>query len=214
MPIPTLVIDSSKCLTDLCIIGSNCRTDKSPLNQLGHRHPYTPVYSLLLSSFRYQNIKFAEIGVANGASVLMWNMFFEKGTFYFYDRDQNFLDNAKKIVPTQNNTFGIMDVIKPESIKECLESACVDGKLDILLDDSSHNPNDQYHIIHESLPYIKSGGMIIIEDISRDEAEESYIKILKDIYDEFSFVSFILTEHQNKFCGEWNNDKLLVLIKK
>jgi predicted O-methyltransferase YrrM len=214
MAIPTLVIDSSKCLTDLCIIGANCRTDKSPLNQVGHRHPYTPVYSLLLSGFRYQNIKFAEIGVASGASVLMWNMFFEKGRFFFYDRDQNFLDHAKRIVPTQNNTFGIMDVRNPESIKECLESACVDGKLDVLLDDSSHNVNDQKIIIHESLPYIKSGGMIIIEDVSRDETNDNYFKIIEDIYNEFSFISFIVTEHENRYSPGWNNDKLLVLIKK
>ena len=32
--------------------------------------------------------------------------------------------------------------------------------------------------------------------------------------DQFSFISFILTEHINKFSGEWNNDKLLVLVKK
>ena len=150
-----------------------------------------------MSRFKNSEVRFAEIGVANGASVLMWNMFFEKGTFYFYDRDQNFLDNAKRIVPTQNNTFGIMDVRSPESIKECLESACVDGKLDILLDDSSHNPNDQYHIIHQGLSFIKSGGMIIIEDVSRDEPEESYIKILKDIYDEEVKVGSI-----SKICSE------------
>ena len=212
--IPTLVIDSSNCLTELCIIGANCRTDKSPINTYGHRHPYTPVYSLLLSRFRNSNIKFAEIGVAGGSSVVMWNLFFEKGNFFFYDRDQNFLDNAKKFVSLHNNTFGLMDVRSPENINTCLQEACVDGLLDVLLDDSSHNIDDQKIIIHESLPFIKSGGMIIIEDVSRNEANENYYNIIKDIYHEFSFVSFIITEHENRYSPGWNNDKLLVLIKK
>jgi hypothetical protein len=56
--------------------------------------------------------------------------------------------------------------------------------------------------------------MIIIEDISRDEPEETYNNILKDIVHEFSFVSFIITEHINRYSPGWNNDKLLVLIKK
>ena len=212
MILPTLLIDSTKSLTDLCIIGAGCHTDKSPLNEYGHRHPYTPIYSLLMSRFKYSDVRFAEIGVAGGASVGMWNRYFEKGTFYFFDRDQNFLEHSKQIVPSDNNNFILMDVTKPESIKESLEKT--GGNLDILLDDSSHNPDDQHHIIHQALPYVKSGGMILIEDVSRDEPEETYINILKDIQDEFSFISFILAEHQNKFSGEWNNDKILVLIKK
>ena len=210
--IPTLTIDSSKCLTELCIIGKNYNADKSPYNSNGHRHPYTPVYTLLMSKYKYQNIRFAEIGVAGGASVCLWNRYFENGTFFFFDRDQNFLDHAKRFVSTHNNTFALMDVIKPDSIKEALEAT--GGNLDILLDDSSHNPNDQNHIIHQSLPFIKSGGMIIIEDVNRDEPEESYINIINDIQDEFSFISFIVTEHENRYSPGWNNDKLLVLVKK
>jgi len=212
MFIPTLIIDSSKCLTELCVIGRVCSADKSPLNEGGHRHPYTPIYSLLMSRFKNANVRFSEIGVAGGASVWLWNKFFSSGTFYFFDRDQNFLDNAKKIVPSHNNTFHLMDVIIPESIIEGFEATS--GNLDILLDDSSHNPDDQNRIIHLGLSYIKSGGMIIIEDINRDESEETYSKILEDIKDEFSFISFILTEHENRYSPGWNNDKLLVLIKK
>jgi predicted O-methyltransferase YrrM len=210
--IPTLVIDSSKCLTELCVIGAGCNTDKSPLNKYGHRHPYTPIYSLLMSRYRNANVRFSEIGVAGGASVGMWNRYFQNGTFYFFDRDQNFLEHAKMLVPPHNNTFLLMDVIKPESIKESLEKT--GGNLDILLDDSSHNVNDQYHIIRQGYPYIKSGGMIIIEDVNRKELEENYYKIIEDIKDEFSFISFIITEHENRYSPGWDNDKLLVLIKK
>ena len=209
--IPTLVIDSTNCPTPLCIIGSVAGADKSPYNKTGHRHPYTPIYSLLFSQYKTRPIRFSEIGIAGGASVLMWNKFFENGTFYFFDRDQNFLDHSKAITGS-NNTFILMDVIQEESVKSALDKT--GGNLDVLLDDSSHNPNDQKRIIHQGLKYVRSGGMIIIEDINRKEAESFYEDILKDIRDEFSFISFIITEHANKYSPGWDNDKLLVLVKK
>jgi len=210
--IPSLIIDSTSCPTELCFLGKICHADKSPYNEFGHRHPYTPIYNMLMAQYKSQPVRFAEIGVAGSASVQMWNRYFEKGTFYFFDRDQNFLDNGKNVTKGTNSTFILMDVIVPESIRKALEET--GGNLDILLDDSSHNPNDQYHIIHEALPFVKSGGMIIIEDVNRDEPEENYLKILQDIYHEFSYVSFVITEHTNRYSPGWNNDKLLVLIKK
>jgi len=209
--IPTLFIESSKCFSELCKLGSNYGVDKSPYNTHGHRHPYTPIYNLLMAQYKTKPVRFAEIGIAGGASVCMWNTYFNNASFYFFDRDQNFLNHAKELVPA-NNRFILMDVTKSYSIKSALEQ--MDSQLDILLDDSSHNPDDQNRIIHEALPFIKSGGMIIIEDIERKEPESSYEKIIDTIKDEFSFISFIITEHQNKYSPGWDNDKLLVLIKK
>jgi predicted O-methyltransferase YrrM len=210
--IPTLVIDSSNCISELCYLGQYYNADKSPYNHSGHRHPYTPVYTMLMAQHKNKPIRFAEIGVAGGASVRLWNHYFQQGTFFFFDRDQEFLDNAVNMVGTERNTFLLMDVTKGESVRESLEKT--GGNLDILLDDSSHNPDDQYHIIHEGLPFVKSGGMIIIEDVERAKEDSVYENILKGIDHEFSFISFVLTEHSNKFSPGWNNDKLLVLIKK
>lgn len=210
--IPTLIINSTNCITELCYLGRLCNTDKSPYNINGHRHPYTPIYNMLMGQYKTKPVKFAEIGVAGGASVNMWTRYFENGTFYFFDRDQDFLENAANIVGTERNTFLLMDVTKPESVRESLEKT--GGDLDILLDDSSHNPDDQFHIIRQGLPFVKSGGMIIIEDVERAKEDSVYENILKGIDHEFSFISFILTEHSNKFSPGWNNDKLLVLVKK
>lgn len=210
--IPTLVIDSTKCITELCCLGKYYNTDKSPYNIAGHRHPYTPVYNMLMAKYKNQPLRFAEIGVAGGASVNMWANYFTNGTFYFFDRDQNFLNNAETMVGKERSSFILMDVTNPESVSESLE--LTGGNLDILLDDSSHNPDDQYNIIREGLKFVKSGGMIIIEDVERAKEDSVYENILKDIDHEFSFVSFILTEHSNKYSPGWDNDKLLVLVKK
>ena len=210
--IPTLVIDSSNYISDLCLMGRIFHADKSPYNEHGHRHPYTPIYNMLMAQYRHKPVKFAEIGVAGSASVRMWNAYFEHGTFYFFDRDRGFLDGGIVAVGTEKNTFTLMDVEKPESIRKALN--VTNGELDILLDDSSHNPKDQYHIIREGLEFVKSGGMIIIEDVERSQPNEVYQKIFEGIEDKFSFISFILTEHANKYSPGWDNDKLLVCVKK
>lgn len=209
--IPTLVIDSTQCPTELCAIGKYFNTDKSPYNQYGHRHPYTPVYSMLFSQYKTTPVKFAEIGIAGGASVLTWNSYFEQGSFFFYDRDGNFLSNAKNLVGS-NNVFSIMNVNDVESIKSGLEFT--QGNLDILLDDSSHNIEDQKRILEVGVNYVRSGGMIIVEDIDRGVPNEMYFEIIKDIKDKFSFYTFIMTEHENRYSPGYDNDKLLVLIKK
>ena len=210
--IPSIVIDSTNALTELCYMGKLTRTDKTPYNENGHRHPYTAVYSLLFGSLRYRECKFAEIGVAGGASVVLWNNYFKNASFYFFDRDTDFLNNASNYVPKEKNTFTEMDVKNRSSIIKGLEAT--GGELDILLDDSTHTREDQILIIKEGLPFVKSGGMIIIEDVYRNESEEYYLNELKEVLDKFSQAFFITTDHALRYSPGWDNDKLLVLIKK
>jgi hypothetical protein len=93
--IPTFVIDSSKAPTDLCFLGASANADKSPFNPNGHRHPYTPLYNVLLAPHRYKPIHFGEIGVAMGASVHMWRHYFESARLDFFDCDEQFLAHAQ-----------------------------------------------------------------------------------------------------------------------
>ena len=55
---------------------------------------------------------------------------------------------------------------------------------------------------------------IIIEDIDRRISDSVYEAIIEDIKDEFSFISFIQADHELRYSPGWDNDKLLVLIKK
>ena len=56
--------------------------------------------------------------------------------------------------------------------------------------------------------------MIIIEDIYRDASETKYYDELKDVLDQFSEVFFVVTDHIKRYSPGWDNDKLLVLIKR
>ena len=208
-----MTIDSSDCCSDLCELGKKFFCDKSPYNTVAHRHPYTPVYAMLLSRYRYLPVRFAEIGVAYASSMYMWRSFFlhVNTSIYGFDRDENFLQNLRN----KNLPFVVaelMDVTQDESIREGLEK--IGGNLDVLLDDSIHGAPEQIKIIRNAIPYINPGGMIIIEDIHRNIPNEVFEKGLEDVLDKFSFVSFILTEHKDRWSPGWDNDKLLVLIKK
>lgn len=206
-----MILDSKNKVTHLCHLGGAVGTDKSPLNPQGHRHPYTALYSLLLSQYRFQDVRFAEIGIAMGASAAMWSNFFTKGQIFMFDSDTNFIQNCRSYnLPRVQCAH--MDVFQQESIVSSLQA--IGGNLDVLLDDSTHGIDDQIRIIEAALPYIRPGGMILVEDVFRDTPEEEYEKRLEHILDLFSFCSFLTTEHDNKFSGTWNNDKVLVLIKK
>ena len=210
MSIPVFTLESSRATTELCILGGHCRTDKSPLNTVGHRHPYTPFYSGLFAPYKNKPIHFAEIGVAGGSSVAMWSRYFTQATFSFYDKDQNFLDNSQRFqIPRAK--FYQMDVAVPESIRAGFAAP---GELfDIILDDSSHDVWDQKKIVGEVFPFLKPGGIFLIEDVFRNLDNQLYMDIISPYLSQIAFFGFYEMEHKDKWSPGWDNDKILMLVK-
>ena len=94
--IGTFLIDGSLVNSELCQLGKNHSTDKSPYNESLHRHPYTPIYSLIFSSLKNKKINFAEIGILNNSSIKMWRDFFPYANIFGFDYDDSLILNAKK----------------------------------------------------------------------------------------------------------------------
>ena len=209
--ISQFTINCHESITELCVIGGHTGTDKSPINaRTTHRHPYTPIYNMLFAPFEEREITMGEIGVAAGASVALWRAYFTKAHLFFYDRDENFL-NFSRARNFKDTSLHLMDVKETQSICDGLAKA--EGGFDILIDDSSHDFDDQIRIIHAAIPYLKSGGILIVEDIFRKRPETDYAKKLEGVFDQFSFAAFFTCEHIYKFSGDWDNDKLLYLVK-
>ena len=84
--IQNIVIDSTNSFTELCELGKNIGIDKSPynVNPNVHKHPYTGVYSMLLGPLKHKEIRFAEIGIAAGGSVILWNQYFTNPSTRFH----------------------------------------------------------------------------------------------------------------------------------
>jgi hypothetical protein len=55
----------------------------------------------------------------------------------------------------------------------------------------------------------------VIEDIFRNEDEDKYVEYLADttILKDAAAAYFVHCEHKDRWSPDWDNDKLLVLIK-
>lgn len=214
--ISRVIIDSSSAKTELCSLGEIIGTDKSPYNKIAHRHPYTAIYYMLLAPLKKKAVRFAEIGVAMGASAIMWDIYFTnpEAELNMFDRDEQFLMYGRNITGKRVR-MNLMDVSVSGDVTRALVSAAgKEGELyDVIIDDSSHAREHQVSIIKEAFPLLKPGGMIIIEDIFRSEPESYYETELKDVIPLCSAYYFVMCEHQDKWSPGWDNDKLLVLVK-
>jgi predicted O-methyltransferase YrrM len=167
---------------------------------------------MLFAGLKNKPLTFAEIGVAGGRSALLWEEYFThpNAKIHMFDSDENFLNNARRMVGNRF-VFSKMDV----SIDGDITRALGQEMYDIFIDDSSHNFEHQIRIIKEAWACIKPGGMLIVEDIFRKESEEKYaFEIFKTgIFETCSSAYFVVCEHTYRWSPDWDNDKLLVLVK-
>ena len=87
------------------------------------------------------------------------------------------------------------------------------GDVDVILDDASHNPDDQATMIRTVMPFLKQGGLFIIEDIFREHPEKNFEDALLEVKNLVSFHTFIVCDHVNRHSPGWNNDKMLVMVR-
>ena len=214
--VQSIVVDSTNSYTDMCEYGKQSHADKSPYGDRDtaiHRHPYTGVYATLFAPLKNKQIDFVEIGIAGGASAIMWWRYFTQAALYFFDRDENFVENVRKIqFPARTPYASLMDVAVDGNIRAKFKNM---GKMfDVILDDSSHIYEHQIRIVKESFEFVKPGGYIIIEDVYRDVSEKDYEKDLEEIIAQCSIAYFVVCNHNERYSPGWNNDKLMVLVKK
>ena len=211
----SITIDSSECVSELCLICRNSGTDKTPyvLYEEGHRHPYTAPYSLLFETMRHKPIKFLEIGVYKGASLYAWRSYFEKARLYGFDVDK---ESMAEIMTMPDVTLDVVDASIESELEAGLTKHTADGELfDVILDDASHSPDHHKLLIPIALKYLKQGGILIIEDIYRDPDQNTYLDVIKSMIKQnlISFYSFIICDHEKRYSGHLNNDKLLVMVR-
>jgi len=212
----SITVNSSDCISELCLICRNSGTDKTPyvLYEGGHRHPYTAPYSLLFETMRHKPIKFLEIGVYKGASLYAWRRYFEKARIYGFDVDK---ESMAEIMTMPDVTLDVLDASIESELEAGLTKHTTDGELfDVVLDDASHSPDHHKLLIPIALKYLKQGGILIIEDIYRDPDQNTYLDVIKSAIKEnlISFYSFIVCDHEQRYSGHLNNDKLLVMVRR
>lgn len=201
--------------SELCDIGSKYDTDKSSQrkNTKGHVYPYTLFYDGLFVHQRNEPLKIAEFGILDGASLLMWREYFPAAQIYGFEYNHDLISHFRQSFDNDRITLAHIDVTSVESITGALKEICV--LYDIIIEDTTHQMDDQIRVIRHAHKYLKPGGVFIIEDIFRRYNEQDYVQrlggVLKSHFQDYYFID---CDHANARSPGWDNDKLLVLTKK
>ncbi len=210
-------IDSNAFVSEMCNLGKRHGCDKSPLNEVSsadipYRHAYTPIYDLMFSPLKNKPINMAEIGIHKGAGLKLFRDYFGAATLYGFDFNEDALRHCSALQLT-HTCIRKLDVSSADAIHRAFEATTV--SFDIIIDDSTHQPQDQVNVIRACVHFLKPGGILIIEDIFNDARapEADFEAVLKELSSELCFSSFIYPVNERVYTGTWNNEKLLMLVK-
>lgn len=211
----TLKINYINNSSELCEIGKKYDTDKSSqrmnISDTRHCHPYTLFYDGLFKNKKNNNLKIAELGILDGGSLLMWREYFKNSEIYGFEYNNDLINNFKQKFNNDRIILSNIDVTDKDSIINAFNK--INILYDIIIEDTTHQFEDQIRVIENIYQYLRPGGILIIEDIFKSYNENDYIDRLKPILKYFKDYYFVELDHVNKNSTGWNNDKLFILVK-
>jgi cephalosporin hydroxylase len=152
-----LVVDSI--MDELAI---KYKADKSSLF-----HNYAVKYDKLLKPYQSTFTSVLEIGVAQGQSMQMWNDYFQNATIHGCD-----ISKASEVCEKYSDRikFHLLDQRDRAQLKDLEQYS----PFNLIIDDGSHCWKEQILTFETLLPYVSSGGIYIVEDISTSYDTEVY----------------------------------------
>jgi len=125
-------------------------------------HDYTPVYEALMAARRRKAVALLEIGVGGyegtlgGESLLMWEAYFRRGRIYAIDiHDKTKLSRGRlKVFKCSQTDRQRLTGLGNEI-----------GPFDFVIDGGSHLTRDQIESFRILWPFVKDGGVYIVEDV-------------------------------------------------
>jgi predicted O-methyltransferase YrrM len=195
-------INYNKNYPDLCLIRKKYDADKTQLKM----NVNTLYYDSIFKNIKNDNLNILEFGIFEGASSLMWKEYFCNSKIVGLDNNINYINKMKE----ENFDVSFVDVNDDNNISLTLKN--LNMMFDIIIEDTTHQIDDQIRVIKNSVEYLKPGGVIIIENIFLNNNEKDYYEKLGETLNEFQNYYFITLNHDNNNNND--NDKLFVLIKK
>ena len=138
------------------------------------QHSYLEVYDKLFSSIKEKEINFFELGIHKGGSMLLWNAYFTKARLFCLDKKENVYRDD--LLPLEDK--GIITMIMDYDL--VTKDTFCGLRFDVVIDDLSHDLIHQIKTFNLFRNKLRSGGMIVIEDI-RPENLEYWKYISSDI---------------------------------
>lgn len=201
--------------SELCELGRKYDSDKSSqrdhVSDNRHCHPYTLFYDALFRKKRHDTINIAELGILEGGSLRMWQDYFTNATIHGFDFDLNVINRFKQNFNNDRITLSHIDVTNKDSIVNTFRECNM--MYDMIIEDTTHQFEDQIRVIENIYSYLKPGGILIVEDIFKSCNEHYYIIRLQHILHHFQECYFVELDHYNRNSTGWNNDKLFILVK-
>jgi hypothetical protein len=165
----------------LTTIGLRHQTDKAT------HHQFTDFYEKELGHLRTEKMNLLEIGILQGASLRMWEEFFENGAIYGADlHDKKHLQADRILIEKCNQE-------SPEDLKNLFSSTI----FDVIIDDGGHTMLQQQLTLTHLLPRIKPGGKFIMEDL-----HTSYSRYLNHNKANTKTTMELLTQYADTYSGK------------
>jgi hypothetical protein len=171
-------------------------------------HRYTPHYQRHLEHLREKPINVLEIGIGGykrtnrgGASLRMWKHFFPHGQIYGLDiNDKSFVEEPR-IRAFQG------DQSDPELLSAIVSEI---GRLDVVIDDGSHNPKHVIASFQTLFPLLADDGLYVIEDIQTSywpewggrediNSPDTSMAMVKRLVDGLNYEEFVVDPYQPSY---------------
>jgi len=175
------------------------------LSDKGVIHNYLPYYDMVFEKFKNCEVNIFEIGYQYKGSLRLWEKYFLYANIRGIDitTERPFIEDARALnLKTEIETGARVkteikdsNTLTPEYFKNFTP--------DIVIEDGSHNLQDQLFVINLIYPLLKKGGVLIIEDIQ--DFDNQKIEFEKTGYD-------FLTIDKRKETGRYD-EVLLIFMK-
>ena len=161
------------------------RTDKYGLGYINE------FYADLFEPIQDQTKRLLEIGIYNGASLLLWKNYFPNADIIGLDINHcPAVDNQERITAIYENAYTQETVAKLSS-----------ESFDIIIDDGPHSFESMQFFLINYLPLVKSGGILILEDI----VDISWTPKLLELINPNVGSAVVHDMRGKQFVPEWND---------
>jgi len=143
--------------------------DELPMkSDKGTIHSYLPLYEQVLEPYRNAT-NVLEIGLFNGASLLMWEQYFT-GRVWGIDCSETPHDGLADLRPLlKDHNILIMDAENQSEV----EKVFMGVKFDVIIEDAGHHLSQQLNLYNIFKPYLSENSIYIIEDCQNLDADRN-----------------------------------------
>ena len=167
-------------------------------------HSYLEVYDEIFQSYQNKDINLLEIGNGVGGSIKLWLDYFKSIKIHGLEI------NDLKGLHDLNNQYDNVDIVMGIDAysEEAVNLTSLKGPFDIIIDDGSHLTAHQLFVMNRYMPLLKSGGLMIIEDIQSVDLISLLLKNITSLESNDKVSIFDRRNIKNRF------DDIIIVIKK